>query len=89
MGAGVAYPETISDDVIFPNYNWPDLARVKEEWNVTTFVVLSTQMIKDMKDMESYNGTIIISKQSKLISFRRLLFYCVISTSVAVPDYLE
>lgn len=62
MGAGVAYPEKISDDVIFPNYNWRDLARVKEEWNVTTFVVLSTQMIKDMKDMDSYNGTIIISK---------------------------
>ena len=62
MGAGVADPETISEDVIFPNYNWPNLTRVKEEWNVTTFVVLSTQMIKDMKDMESYNGTIIISK---------------------------
>lgn len=56
MGAGVADPETISEDVIFPNYNWPDLARVKEEWNVTTFVVLSKQMIKDM---ESYNGTMI------------------------------
>lgn len=49
MGAGVADPERISKDVIFPNYNWPDLGKIKQQWNITTFVVLSQQMIKSIK----------------------------------------
>lgn len=49
MGAGIANPESISKDVIFPNYNWPKLAGVQEKWNVTTFVVLGHEMIKAMK----------------------------------------
>lgn len=48
MGAGSADPESISKDVIFPNYEWPELAKVQEKWNVTTFVVLSQTVIKSM-----------------------------------------
>ncbi|KAL9989659.1 hypothetical protein ACROYT_G004227 [Oculina patagonica] len=48
MGAGTADPESVSKDVIFPNYNWPELAKVQEKWNVTTFVVLSQAVIKSM-----------------------------------------
>lgn len=48
MGAGVADPVTISEDVIFPNYNWLDLAKVQEQWNATTFVVLGKDMISEM-----------------------------------------
>ena len=49
MGVGVADPETIPTDVIFPNYNWPKLEQLKQQWNATTFVVLGTQMIKDLE----------------------------------------
>lgn len=49
MGAGVADPEGISEDVIFPNYKWPELGMIKQQWNVTTFVVLSQQMLKTIK----------------------------------------
>jgi len=48
MGAGKADPESISKDVIFPNYEWPELAKVQQQWNVTTFVVLSQKVIKSM-----------------------------------------
>ena len=46
MGAGVADPKRISKDVIFPNYKWPELANIQQQWNVTTFVVLSQEMLK-------------------------------------------
>ncbi|XP_020632814.1 brain-specific angiogenesis inhibitor 1-like isoform X2 [Orbicella faveolata] len=48
MGAGKADPESISKDVIFPNYEWAELAKVQQQWNVTTFVVLSQKVIKSM-----------------------------------------
>ena len=48
LGVGKADPESISEDVIFPNYNWPELGKVREEWNATTFVVLSKEMIRPM-----------------------------------------
>lgn len=48
MGAGRADPESISKDVIFPNYEWPELAKVQQQWDVTTFVVLSQRVIKSM-----------------------------------------
>jgi len=48
MGAGTADPESISKDVIFPNYEWADLAKVQQQWNVTTFVVLNHKVIKSM-----------------------------------------
>ena len=49
LGAGEADPESISKDVIFPNYNWTELAKVQQQWKVTTFVVLSQKVIKSMK----------------------------------------
>lgn len=55
MGAGKADPESISKDVIFPNYNWPELAKVQKQWNVTTFVVLSQKVIKSMNAGKSTN----------------------------------
>lgn len=48
MGVGTADPESISKDVIFPNYKWSDLKEVQKKWNVTTFVVLSQKVIKSM-----------------------------------------
>lgn len=48
MGAGTADPDSISKDIIFPNYEWSELAKVQEKWNVTTFVVLSRTTIKSM-----------------------------------------
>ncbi|XP_068695146.1 uncharacterized protein [Montipora foliosa] len=50
MGAGVAYPTTITEDVTFPNYGWPELMDVKTKWNASTFVVLPLEMIKSMND---------------------------------------
>lgn len=49
MGACTTDPNTISEDVIFPNYRWPELEGLKEKWNVSTFVVLSKDMIKMVK----------------------------------------
>ena len=46
MGACLTDPNTISEDVIFPNYLWTELEEVKEKWNVSTFVVLPKDMIK-------------------------------------------
>ena len=48
MGAGKADPESVSKDVIFPNYEWPELGKVQQQWNVTTFLVLSQKVIKSM-----------------------------------------
>ena len=48
MGAGRADPQTVSEDVIFPNYRWPELHEVEKKWNATTFVVLQQEMIKSM-----------------------------------------
>ena len=48
LGAGRADPKSISKDVIFPNYKWPELAEVQQQWDVTTFVVLSQRVIKSM-----------------------------------------
>ena len=50
MGAGVAYPTTITEDVTFPNYGWPELTDVQTKWNASTFVVLPLEMIKSMND---------------------------------------
>lgn len=49
MGAGKADPESISKDVTFPNYEWSELAKVQQQWDVTTFVVLSQRVIKSIK----------------------------------------
>lgn len=49
MGSGVVDPLTIRD-VIFPNYEWPELIEVQKKWNASTFVILPQQMIKDLNE---------------------------------------
>ena len=48
MGAGVTSAESVTGDIIFPNYKWPELEEVKKLWNVTTFVLVDQKMVKQM-----------------------------------------
>ena len=49
MGAGIALPENATKDIVFPDYNQPELDAVRQKWNAASLVVLDKELIKSIK----------------------------------------